>query len=120
MSGKYSQTTIPGFSVGVTTLTSKQIANNIVRSYPNCNTDFRSIKDSAETFLLCFTPRAVGAFDVIFTVDKLLAALDRCRNTFPGHNNIHNEMLSHLPFAGKAFQLSAYNSMWTQSLVPDA
>jgi hypothetical protein len=69
---------------------------------------------------LNFTPRVAAAYDAILTMDGLLAALDRCRNTSTGPDGIHNEMLSHLPLAGKEFMLSVYNRMSTDSVVPDA
>jgi hypothetical protein len=53
-------------------------------------------------------------------MDELLAALDRCRNTSPGPDGIHNQMLSHLPPAGREFLLSMYNRMWTESSVQTA
>jgi hypothetical protein len=101
MSGKYSRTIVPGLSAFLTS--QADIANTIASSFStvcssvNYNPDFRAIKNSAE----------------IFTMDKLLAALDRSRNTSPVPDVIHNEMLSHQPLADKELLLSVYNCIWT-------
>jgi potassium voltage-gated channel Eag-related subfamily H protein 8 len=127
MSGKYSRTVIPGLSVGGAVLTSKaDIASTITSSFStvcssdNYDPDFRAIKNNAETLPFNFTNRVAEAFDAIFTMDELHAALDRCCNKSPGPDGIHNEMLSHLPLAGKQFLLSVYNRRWAESTVPDA
>jgi potassium voltage-gated channel Eag-related subfamily H protein 8 len=73
-----------------------------------------------KTFPLNFTHRFFETCNAIFNMDERLAALGRCRNTSPGPDGIQNEMLSHVPLAGKKSLLSAYNGMWTESLVPDA
>jgi hypothetical protein len=48
------------------------------------------MRNSAEIFPLNFTPRVAEAYDAIFTMDELLAALDRCRSTSPGPDGIHD------------------------------
>jgi hypothetical protein len=127
MSGKYSRIIIPGLSAGGAFFSSQaDIANTIVFSFTtvyisgNCNPDLGAIRNMAETLPLNLTPSGAESYDAIFTMDGLLTALDRCRNKFPGPDSIHNEMLSHLPLAGKKYQLSVYKSMWTEGLVPDA
>jgi hypothetical protein len=83
------------------------IANTIASSFSlvcssaNYDPCFRAIKNSAETLRLSFTPRSTEAYITNFNMDELLAALERCRNTSPGPNSIHYEMLFHLPPAGK-------------------
>jgi potassium voltage-gated channel Eag-related subfamily H protein 8 len=118
---------IPSLSAGHAVLTSQaDIANTMascsatVCSSDNYGPDFGAIKNKADTLSLNFTPLMAKACDAIFTMDELLAALDRCRNTSSGPNGIHNEMLSHLPLAGKEFLLSVYSRKWTESLVPHA
>jgi potassium voltage-gated channel Eag-related subfamily H protein 8 len=91
-----------------------------VCSSDNYDPDFRAIKTAQRPSPFSFTPRAAEAHDVIFTMDEHLAALDRCRNMSPGPDDIQDEMLSHLQFAGKEFLLSVYSRIWTESLVPDA
>jgi potassium voltage-gated channel Eag-related subfamily H protein 8 len=127
MSGKCNRTLIPGISVGGTVITSQaDIANTIASSYSLvCSSDnydpyFSAIKNSAETLPLNFTPRSTEPHNASFNMDKLLAALERCSNTSPGTDGIHNEMLFHLPTAGKLFLLSTYNRIWTEISVPDA
>jgi hypothetical protein len=53
-------------------------------------------------------------------VDELLVALECCYNTSPGFDNIHNEMLSHLPSTSREFLLCICNHIWMKSVVPVA
>jgi hypothetical protein len=113
MSGKYSRTIITGFCSGDAVLTSQtDIAGTIASSFwrvcnsDNYDPDFIAFKNSAETFPHNFSPRVAEAYDAIFTVNELLAALDRCRNKSPDPDGTHNEVLSHLPLAGNGFLLS--------------
>jgi hypothetical protein len=113
MSGKCNRTLIPGISVGGAVITSQaDIANTIVSSFSlvcsseNYDPCLGAIKNSTETLRLNFTPRRTEAYNTTNSMDELLAALERCRNTSPGPDGIHNEMLSHLPPAGKEFLLS--------------
>jgi hypothetical protein len=46
-------------------------------SYDPC---FRAIKNSAETLRLNFTPYSTEAYNTTFSIDEILAALERCRN----------------------------------------
>jgi hypothetical protein len=116
MSDKCNRTTIPGISVGGATTTSQaDIANTIASCFSTiCSSDndfpsFKVIKYNADTLPLDFTPRVAESYNAIFSMDELLAALDRCRNTSTGPDGIHNQMLSHLPPAGREFLLSMYN-----------
>jgi hypothetical protein len=99
----------------------KQTANTIASSSStvwcsdNYDPDFGAIENNAEALPLNFTLR-----DAIFPMDGLLAALDCCRNTSPGHDGIHNETLPLLPHSGKGFLPSVYNSIRAESVVPDA
>jgi potassium voltage-gated channel Eag-related subfamily H protein 8 len=127
MPGKCNRTLIPGISVGGAVIPSQaDIANTMTSSFSlvcisdNYDSCFRAIKNSAETLRLNFTPRSTEAYSTTFSIDELLAELERCRNTSPDPDGIHNEMLSHLPPAGKEFLLSIYNRIWTDTSVPDA
>jgi hypothetical protein len=82
---------------------------------------FIILKDDAETLpqVLVFSrlPKRIYNFPFI---DDLLVTLERCSNASLGPDIIHNQMLTHLPLAGKAFLLSMYNCVWTENSVPAA
>jgi hypothetical protein len=127
MSGEYSRTITPGFSAGGAVPTSQaDTADTVAFSFSTVWSsdkyypESKAIKNSADTFPLNFSPHAPDAYNAIFTTEEHLAALDGCRVTSPDPDGIHNEMLSHLPLAGKKFFLSVYNRVWTESLVPDS
>jgi hypothetical protein len=120
MSGKYCPTIVPGLSAGGAVLTSLlDIANTTAPSFSTvCSPDnndpgLRAFKDSAETFTLNITRAAEVYNAIFFSVDELHATLDRYCNTSPGSDGIRNEMLSHLPPAGREFLLSVCNRIWT-------
>jgi hypothetical protein len=73
-----------------------------------------------KTVPLNFTPLVAESYSATFSIDEHLAALHRYRNTSPGPDGIHNQMLPHLPPAGREFVLSMHNRIWTESSVPTA
>jgi hypothetical protein len=73
----------------------------MVFSSDNYDPRFRVIENSTESFPLNFTHRVTGAYNTTFSMDELHVELERCRNTSPGPDGVHSEMLSHLPPAGK-------------------
>jgi hypothetical protein len=107
MSGKYSRTFIPDKSAGGAIISSQaDIAKTIASSSSMvCNSEnydhgFRVIKENAEAFSLNLTRRVAEAYNTTFSMNELLAALERCRNRSAGPGGTHNEMLSHHPQAG--------------------
>jgi hypothetical protein len=126
ISGKYRRTVITSLSAAGAFLTSQADITVIIASSfstvcrSDCyDPDFRAIRNNAETLPLNFTPCVAEAYVAILTKDELLTALNSCRNTSPGTDGSHNEMMLQLPLAGKEFLLFVYNLMWTESLVPD-
>jgi hypothetical protein len=52
-------------------------------------------------------------------MDELLA-IGRSRNTSPGPDGIHNQMLSHLSPSAKEFLLSLFNRIWEEHCFPSS
>jgi hypothetical protein len=91
MSCKHSRNVITGLSAGSAVLTSQaNIANTVASFFPtacssdNYDADFRATKGRAQTFPLNSTPRVAESYDVIFTMDDVIAGLDCGRSTCPG------------------------------------
>jgi hypothetical protein len=87
LSGKCNRILIPGISVGgAVIIYQADIANTTASSLlMACNSDnhdprVRVVKYSAETLLFNFTPRVIIVYNITFSMDKLLAALERCHN----------------------------------------
>jgi potassium voltage-gated channel Eag-related subfamily H protein 8 len=51
-------------------------------------------------------------------MDELLSALKRTRDTSPGPDAIHNQMLRHLPSSALSFLLSMYNRICIEGSFP--
>jgi hypothetical protein len=56
------------------------------------DSDIRAIENIKAT-VLNFTPRIAEHYSTIFSMDELLIALDRCRNTYSGSDGIRSQML---------------------------
>jgi hypothetical protein len=95
------------FLLVVLSLCPKQTLHNTIPSSFSlvCSSDnydpcSRAINNSSETLPLNFTPHVTEAYNTTFTMDELLAALERCCNLYLGPDGIRNEMLS--PFCPQA------------------
>jgi hypothetical protein len=53
-------------------------------------------------------------------MDEILLAVGLSRNTSPGPDGIHNQMLSHLSPSAKEFFLSLFNRIWDEHCFPSS
>jgi hypothetical protein len=121
MSGKCIWNLICYISVDSAVIMSQaDIGNTVASSFSlvcnsgNCDPCFRAIKNSAETLPLSFTPHIIRAYNIIFSMNEILTALEKWCNMFSSLRSIHRKMLSHLPLLGREFLLSMYNCIWTE------
>jgi hypothetical protein len=86
------------FCFGIIITSQTDFANTIV--------SFRILNGDAEAFPLNSSLRFFEVYNVQFSTDELLPALECRSNTSHGPNGIHVQMLTYLPPAGKEFLLS--------------
>jgi hypothetical protein len=91
MSGKCRSTTVPGLSVNGVAITSQcDVANALAASFASASSSdrydptFLWIKVNAESSPLHFNSRNLECYNAPFSMDELLLAIGRSRNTSPG------------------------------------
>jgi hypothetical protein len=126
MSGKCRITTVSGLSVNGVAITSQcDVANALAASFASASSSdrydptFLSIEDNAETSPLHFNSQNLERYDAPFSMDQLLS-IGRSRNTSPGPDAIHNQMLSHISPSAKEFLLSLFNTIWDEHCFPSS
>jgi hypothetical protein len=91
VSGLCKSTVVPGLSVNGVAIT------------PQC--------DIANALVASFAPSSM---------DELLLAIGRSRNTSPGPDGIHDQLLSRLSPSAKEFLLSVFNRIWEEHCFPSS
>jgi hypothetical protein len=113
MSGKCKSTRVTCLSVNGVAITSQcDVANAFAASFASVSSfdrydpTFLRIKDNAERSPLHFNYQNLECYNPPLSMDEFLLAIGRSRNTSPGPDAIHNQMLSHLSPSAKEFLLS--------------
>ena len=105
--------------------TEQDIANCIAStlsqnsSSQNYNTEFTKHKETSEKTPLNFTSLNTENYNCPFTLHELVTAISDLSNTAPGPDNIHNEILKHLPNQTLLLLLDIYNHYWETHTFPD-
>ena len=60
------------------------------------------------------------AFNLPFSMDKMMTALSSSSLTSPGEDSIRYEMISHLSVTAKFFLLDTPNGLWISHTTPDS
>ena len=96
----------------------QDIGDTLRRSFAFCSSDahytptFLQVKSRAEAFPLPFHEVDCSPYNQPFTLVELFAALSRCSSTSAGPDDVHYDMLKHLPFACLSTLLVLYNAIW--------
>ena len=90
----------------------------VISSSEHYRVHFINIKRPAGMIPLRFHSNNSEPYNASFTEWELETALRDVRNTSPGLDDIHYEMLRHLPFQGKVFLLNLYNQIWRTDSFP--
>ena len=102
----------------------KDIANIIAQSFAanssnqNCSPTFYRIKQTEESKPLDFSTNTSEPYNQSFTMIELKTALSSTKNTSPGPDQVHYQMIRHLPENALDFLLSTYNRLWVESYYP--
>ena len=70
--------------------------------------------------LLSFSVRWTALYNQPFTLVELSAALSRCSSTSAGPDEVHYDMLKHLPPACLSTLLVLYNAIWLGNVFPSS
>ena len=111
---------------GTTAETQVDIANTIATSLSknsskeNYNTTFQHIKTNSEQQHLNFHSNNTETYNADFTLDELTSCISDLGNTAPGPDDIHNQIIKHLPSETLALLLDIYNDMWRSHSFPES
>jgi ribonuclease HI len=125
ISGKPQPHTISHLQVnGVTIDQPQDIANSLASTVShNSSSDhytptFQRYKSRAEKTLLKFQSSNLEHYNQPFSLSELQGALKRAHDTAPGPDNIHYQMLKHLPESVLCTLLKTFNDVWISGQFP--
>ena len=128
ISGKHSQNPISQLKKadGEIAQTPKDIADTLAshfreKSSSDTHSDtFINHKKLAEKEKLNFNSDNTESYNSPFTLKELRSALDKAHNTCPGPDDIHYQILKHLPTTTLQILLDIYNCIWTTGVFPES
>ena len=87
-------------------------------SSENYSAKFRKIKDQQEKQKLKFTSDNTESYNSKFSFSELTDALSKAHDSSPGPDDIHYQLLKHLPSSSLSILLEIYNSIWATGNIP--
>ncbi|KAG1649840.1 RNA-directed DNA polymerase from mobile element jockey [Nymphon striatum] len=125
--GKGTSDAYKHLNVGGTAITSQlDIANALGQSFcrnsssDNCTGSFRSYKNRAESQQLDFKTTNTEVYNQVFSLEELRRSLRASKDTSPGPDSIHYQMLKHLPDCSLALILNIFNTIWITGAIPSS
>ena len=104
LAGKYHSGDIPHLEVNNNKITDIQdISNELAHTFSdnssshNYNARFQSFRSQAETQHLRFKSNNNESYNNLFSIEKLTDAISKAHDTAVGPDDIHYQMLKHLP-----------------------
>ena len=104
--------------------TANDISNTLAESFATnssldqCSKDFLVNKRKAEAKILHFNCTSQHIYNIDFSLRELKNALLGSKNTSPGPDDIHYEIIRNLPESGLKILLSIFNSIWDSGNFP--
>ncbi len=102
----------------------KEIANTIGTtisrnsSSQNYRSKFKRIKTYKESKPLNFSSTNQESYNKPFTIEDLKSALDKSHDTAPGPDEIHYQILKHLPYSTQIHLIEIFNEVWINDRFP--
>ena len=101
------------------TTSKKDIANTLADSFSkNSTSKFRNIKNQQEKQKLKFTSDNTENYNSEFLLSELTDALSKAHNTSSGTDEIHYQLLKHLPVSSLLILLEIFNDIWKTGNIP--
>ena len=88
------------------------------KSSENYSAKFRKIKDQQEKQKLKFTSDNTESYNSKFSFSELTDALSKAHDSSQGPDDIHYQLLKHLPSSSPSILLEIYNSIWATGNIP--
>jgi ribonuclease HI len=125
MKNKYSSPRFPVLNrEGVLIADPMEVASMIAETFAKVSSGteyssrFKTLKRLRENIRLDFTSITEFEYNTAFTTAEYCTALARCRNTSPGVDSIHYEMLRHMHPSSTVFMIALFNRIWEQGYMP--
>ena len=125
INGKYPDNSIKHLMYKNNLLTdNKEIANAIAEHFSyvstssSYSTKFQQFKTQAEKLPINFNSDNSEYYNTPFSLASLYQALNKCHDTSPGPDEIHYQMLKHLPEDSLLVLLNLYNAIWNGDPFP--
>jgi potassium voltage-gated channel Eag-related subfamily H protein 8 len=122
--GKNNKTNVHHLKDGHDTLTSEQdISNKLGQTFPknsstqNYHSEFKKSKKQKEQTKLNFKSKKLEEYNP-FSLDELRKSLDKAHDTACGPNDIHFQLLKHLPESALQTLLELMNDIWETGDLP--
>ena len=102
----------------------KDIANTLADSFSNNSSSenytskFRNIKNQQEKQKLKFISDNTENYNSEFLLSELTDALSKAHDTSPGPDDIHYQLLKHLPVSTLLILLEIFNDIWKTGNIP--
>ena len=123
--GKGKSTSVNHLKKNNDNITSKKdIANTLADSFSknssseNYTSKFRNIKNQQEKQKLKFTSDNTENYNSEFLLSELTDALSKAHDTYPGPDDIHYQLLKHLPISTLLILLEIFNNIWKTGNIP--
>ena len=123
--GKGKSTSVNHLKKNNDNITSKKdIANTFADSFSknssseNYTSKFRNIKNQQEKQKLKFTSDNTENYNSEFLLSELTDALSKAHDTSPGPDDIHYQLLKHLPISTLLILLEIFNNIWKTGNIP--
>ena len=96
------------------------LAETVSRNSSSVNYDdkFQQNKAKAEKKKLNFTSQNMESYNSLFTLEELQESLARAHDTAVGPDDIHYQLLKHLPSNSLLLLLHIFNDIWTTGIFP--
>ena len=101
-----------------------EVAENFTQTFQqvsandNYGQEFLIHKNAAEQETICFDSPNAEPCNRPFTVEELEFNLSRTKNTTPGNDGVHYQMLKKMPLEAKQYLCKIFNKLWQLSYFP--
>ena len=123
--GKGKSTSVNHLKKNNDNITSKKdIANTLADNFSknssseNYTSKFQNIKNQQEKQKLKFTSDNTENYNSEFLLSELTDALSKAHDTSPGPDDIHYQLLKHLPISTLLILLEIFNNIWKTGNIP--
>ena len=98
--------------------TVSEVAEKFVKTFQQVSTndnyghEFLIHKNATEQGTICFDSHNAEPYNRPFTVEELEFNLSRTKNTIPGNDGVHYQMLKKMPLEAKQYICNILNKLW--------